>query len=113
VLVDDLERLAEVTASRSPLRLLSRLDDALAADSLSGFLTGNPDAAAASEPERIPVRTVLALQPVVPSSPGLPKRVDLRVQHNAVAGWTGTVPLLLDPSSGLFAESAEARRPAG
>ena len=36
------------------------------------------------------------------------RRVELEVLKNTSTGWTGIVPLLLDPSSGLFAEAATA-----
>jgi hypothetical protein len=109
VLVDDLGRLAELTGSRSPLGLISRLGDALAADSLPGFVTGEVDPACVRETEWTRLQSVLVLHPIAPSSSELPRRVDLEVRHNATTGWTGTVPVLLDPSSGLFAESVDAR----
>ena len=49
------------------------------------------------------MRTVIALAPDAGAGSG---RVDLEVRKNLATGWTGTVPLLLDPLSGLFAEAA-------
>jgi hypothetical protein len=106
LLVDDLEQLVALTDSRSPLHLLSRLDDALTADSMPGLLAGAPAASLLAEVERLPVQTVLALAPIFRTVAAAPEHVDLEVRKNAATGWTGTVSLLLDPSSGLFAESA-------
>jgi hypothetical protein len=105
VLIDDLEGLVALTGSRSPLHLLSRVNDALVADSIPGLLAGAPAGSLFSEVERLPVRTVLALMPIFPSVGATSERVDLEVRKNEATGWTGTVPLLLDPWSGLFAES--------
>jgi hypothetical protein len=106
VLVDDLERLVVITRSRSPLHLLSRLDDALVADSVPGLIVGAPDGVLPAELEHLPVRTVLSLTPILPSSvTATPERVDLEVRKNATTGWTGDLSLLLDARSGLFAES--------
>ena len=105
VLIDDLEGLAALTGSRSPLHLLSRIDDALVADSMPGLLAGATDILSLARMERLPAQTVLTLKPVYPSTAATPERVDLEVRKNAATGWTGTVPLLLDPWSGLFAES--------
>ncbi len=104
VLVDDLERLVTLSGSRSPLHLLSRLDDALVADSIPGLVAVTPDDLLRAGSERLPVQTVLTLTPVLPSVVGAPERVDLEVRRNTATGWTGTVSLLLDPRSGLFAE---------
>ena len=109
ILIDDLERLVALTGSRSPLHLLSRINDALVADSIPGLLAGAPAGPLFVEVERLPVQTVLTLMPVFASVAAPPERVDLEVQKNAATGWTGTVPLLLDPWSGLFAESGEDR----
>jgi len=104
VLVDDLEALVTLTGSRSPLHLLSRINDALVGDSMPGLLACAPASPLFAELERLPVQTVLALMPVLPSTTATSERVDLEVRKNAATGWTGTVPLLLDPWSGLFAE---------
>jgi hypothetical protein len=106
VLVDDLEALVTLTGSRSPMHLLSRINDALVADSMPGLLACAPAAPIFAEVERLPVQTVLALMPSIPSTATSSERVDLQLRKNAATGWTGTVPLLLDPWSGLFAESA-------
>jgi hypothetical protein len=108
VLVDDLDELTALTGSRSPVDVLSRLDAALAADSIPGLLAAGSQGIFATAVDRLPVRTVVALTPVVGGPGGGNGRVDLDVRKNSATGWTGTVPLLLDPSSGLFAEAAPA-----
>jgi hypothetical protein len=105
VLVDDLEELTAITGSRSPLHLLSRLDAALAAHSLPGVVTAWPDATFLRQVDQLPVRSVMAL---VEPAGGSSERVELEVLKNTATGWTGSVPLLLDPASGLFAETARA-----
>jgi hypothetical protein len=105
VLVDDLERLVALTGSRSPLHVLSRLDNALAADSIPGLLACAPDGLIPTEVERLAVQTVVSLTPILPLATATPERVDLEVRKNAATGWTGILSLLLDPWSGLFAES--------
>jgi hypothetical protein len=106
VLVDDLDELVALTGSRSPLHVLSRLDAALAADSIPGLLAAGADGALPAAVDRLPVRTVVALTPVSAGTNGGSGRVNLEVMKNSATGWTGTVQLLLDPSSGLFAEAA-------
>ena len=110
VLIDDLDRLVALTGSRSPLHVLSRLDAALSADCIPGLLAAGSDGVLPAAVDRLPVRTVVALTQVsVGSGQQLPGggggRVNLEVMKNSTTGWTGTVPLLLDPSSGLFAEA--------
>jgi hypothetical protein len=103
VLIDDLDRLVATTGARAPAHVLSRLDTALAADSIPGLLAAGWDSVAPASVDRLPVRTVIALAPDAGAGSG---RVDLEVRKNLATGWTGTVPLLLDPLSGLFAEAA-------
>jgi hypothetical protein len=109
VLIDDLEELAALTGSRSLQQLLARLDAALAADSLPGVLTGGPDPSLTAEMDRLDIQSFLTLRD---GSPGVASagtgRVDAEILRNEATGWTGSVGLLLDPSSGLFAEVAAA-----
>lgn len=107
VLVDDLEGLTALTASRSPLHLLSALDSALAADSLPGVITAGSGGSLAREIDHLPVRTVLSLQ-AMPTGVAGSERVELELKKNTATGWTGSISLLLDPSSGLFAEATRA-----
>jgi DnaB-like helicase C terminal domain len=108
VLVDDLDRLIVLTRTRSPVQVLSRLDAALAADSMPGLLAVGSEGVFSTVVDRLPVRTIVALTAVTAGPSGRNGRVDLEVRKNSATGWTGTVPLLLDPSSGLFAEAAPA-----
>jgi len=103
VLIDDLEELVAITASRSPTHLLSRLDAGLAGDSLPGIVTAGTDGSL-GRADHPPVQTVMALVPAS-AGDGVSERVDLEIRENAATGWTGRVPLLQDPYSGLFADA--------
>jgi hypothetical protein len=103
LLVDDLERLLLLTRAQPLLHLLPRLSDALAADSIPGLLAATTPDRSAYELERLPVQTTLALVSVSASADDDFGRVDLEIRTNARTGWTGTLPLLLDRRSGLFA----------
>ena len=120
VLVDDLGHLISLTGSRSLTDLLSRLDDGLKAESVSGLLAATPaDVHRGGAERRLPVRTVLMLAQGGPSAPGapgapgapsaseIPDQVELEVRKNMATGWTGSIPLLLDRRSGLFAEPGD------
>lgn len=102
LLVDDLERLLVLTRARPLLHLLSRLNDALAGDSIPGLLATTPPDRSAYGLERLPAQTTLALVSVSASANDAFGRVDLELRTNARTGWTGTLPLLLDRRSGLF-----------
>jgi AAA domain len=110
ILIDDLQHLLTLTGSRSPSDLLARFDDAFTAESITGLVAAAPaDLARGGTERRLAARTVLVLTPGG-SSPGgsaasdTPEQVELEVRKNMITGWTGTVPLLLDRRSGLFAE---------
>ncbi len=107
VLIDDLEELMAITGSSSPLHLLSELDAALAAQSLPGVLTGGPGGSLLDQANELPVRSVMALTAPADRQSGS-GRVELEVRKNAATGWIGSVQLLLDPASGLFAEATRA-----
>ena len=104
LLIDDLEHLALLTRARPLLHLLSRLDDALAADSMSGLLAMAPPDRSAYGQERLLAQTTLALVSVSASADDAFGRVDLELRTNAGTGWAGTLPLLLDRRSGLFTD---------
>jgi hypothetical protein len=108
VLVDDLERLAALTGSRSAVHLLSRLDDVLAGESTPGLLASPIEGVLPARMEGLPVRTVLTLTPVVAPTGAVTERVDVEVRKNTATGWTGGLSLLLDPQSGLLAETTAA-----
>lgn len=103
VLVDDLGSLLLLTGARSPRNLLSRLDTALQASSLAGLIAMSVLDPFVSRTDGLPSQTTLALVRMVISLDDTPAPVALKVQRNTVTGWTGTVPLLLDGRSGLFA----------
>jgi hypothetical protein len=102
LLVDDLQRLLALTQAQPLVHLLSRLDDALVADSIPGLLAATPPDRSACGLGNLPAQTTLALVSVSASASDTFGRVDLELRANARTGWTGTLPLLLDRSSGLF-----------
>jgi hypothetical protein len=108
VLVDDLERLATLTGSESAARVLARLDDALAGESIPGLLAGPLEGVLDGRLEGLPVRTVLTLTPASTPPGAATERVEVEVRKNTATGWTGGLSLLLDPWSGLVAEAAAA-----
>ncbi|HEY5529794.1 MAG TPA: DnaB-like helicase C-terminal domain-containing protein [Thermoleophilia bacterium] len=104
LLIDDLERLLLLTRAQPLLHVLSRLDDALVADSMPGLLAMTPPDRSAYGQERLPAQTTLALVSVSAFADEAFGRVDLELRTNARTGWTGTLPLLLDRHSGLFTD---------
>jgi hypothetical protein len=102
LLVDDLERLLALTRAQPLVHLLSRLDDALVADSIPGLLAATPPDRSAYGPGNLPAQTTLALVSVSAPASDAFGRVDLELRANARTGWAGTLPLLLDRRSGLF-----------
>jgi hypothetical protein len=104
LLIDDLERLLLLTRAQPLLHVLSRLDDALVADSTPGLLAMTPPDRSAYGQERLPAQTTLALVSVSAFADEAFGRVDLELRTNARTGWTGTLPLLLDRRSGLFTD---------
>ena len=105
LLVDDLEHVLLVTRAR-PLRLmLSRLDDALAVDSMPGLLSAATPDSSLRGLERLPVQAVLTLTAGPASAIDALERVNLELQTKASTDCIETLPLLLDRQSGLFAQS--------
>jgi hypothetical protein len=102
LLVDDLGRLLALARVQPLVHLLSRLDDALVADSIPGLLATTPPDRSAYGLDKLPAQTALALVSVSASAGDTFGRVDLELRANARTGWTGTLPLLLDRGSGLF-----------
>jgi hypothetical protein len=105
LLVDDLEQLLPLFGARPLAHQLSRLNDALVAESIPGLFAMAPPDGPDQDLERLPVRTVLNLVSVSASATEDMQRVDLEVRAGAGTGWTGTLPLLR--RSGLFADSPE------
>jgi len=105
LLVDDLDRLLVLTRVRPVSHLLAVLDEALIESSLAGLIaatTAGPLALGEQKPE---VRTVSTLVPVAGGESRPIMQVRLDVQHDEQAGWTGSIPLLLDARSRLFSET--------
>jgi hypothetical protein len=103
LLIDDLDRLSVLTEARPLTTLLRRLDEALAANSLAGLVSMTTPHRSAPRIDGLPGRTILALMPVSAFSHEAIDYVDLKILTDARRGWTGTVPLLLDRRSGVFA----------
>jgi hypothetical protein len=103
VLVDDLDRLLLLTRARRPLRLLSRLDDALAAESVPGLLAATLLDRSTPRREGLPSRTTLTLISASASANSVWGCVDLELRINALTSPAETLALLLDRRSGLFA----------
>ena len=103
VVVDDLQRLLLLTGCRTASAGLVRLTDGLAAESIPCLATS--DLWALSQGGSTEAASVLVLTPVSTTPDGTYGRVDLQVRANARTGWTGTVPLVLDRRSGLFAQA--------
>lgn len=105
VLMDGLDALLAVTGLLPPLQVLSRLDEALAGDSLPCLLAADPAGYLEDEQDGLPVRTMMRLETWSQEPAAGGGRVDLEIRKNLATGWTGVMPLLLDPLSGLFAEA--------
>jgi DnaB-like helicase C terminal domain len=104
LLVDDLEHLLPVTRPRQLPLVLSRLDEVLAADSTPGLLTMTMPDSLLLGMESLPVHSVLTLMSASGSATDTLERVDLDLQINDHTAWAGTLPLLLERRSGLFAQ---------
>ena len=109
LLIDDLERLLLLTRTQPPMALLSRLDDALAADSIPGLLASQATDQSVNLPGGTPAHTAMTLVPAPAPANDDYGAVDLELRTNARTGWTGTLPLLLDRRSGLFTVPATGR----
>ena len=107
VLVDDLQRLLLHTRARPLLHVLSRIDDALAASSIPGFLTLTPADFSGHTLAGLPAQGIVTLEPAYVSPDDSYSILDLAVLANTRTGWTGTLPLLLDRRSGLIAPAEE------
>ncbi len=102
VVVDDLDRLILDHPEQSVTRALTLLGEVLEEECASGLVAATlaePLAGTADAPR---TQTVLVLGKTVETASEHLGRATLEVRANAAGGWTGTVPLLLDFSSGLF-----------
>ena len=107
LLVDDLQRLLLHTRARPLLHVLSRIDDALAASSIPGFLTLTPADFSGHALAGLPAQGIVTLEPAYVSPDDSYSILNLAVLANTRTGWTGTLPLLLDRDSGLVALAEE------
>jgi len=111
LLIDDLEHLLLAGQARPLPLALSRLDKALAAESMPGLLATTTSLPSSADPETLPVRTVLVLTSVSRSPDEALERIDLDLQTRPAVGPTETLSLLLDHRSGLFAETSTPTEP--
>jgi hypothetical protein len=102
VLVDDLESLLLLTGARPIDHLFSRLDDALRAEAIPCLIALVTPNRSDRSVESFQAQTRLTLVSASVSNDGF-SRGQLEVAVNAATGWTGTLPLLLDRDSGVFA----------
>ena len=105
VLVDDLERLLSLASAEPLPRLLARLDTALTADSMAGLLVGITAVPSPVSREAFPVRTVFVLTSGAVHKDDRLVHVNLEIRQNSPGGWSGTLPLVLERRTGLFAQS--------
>jgi len=103
VIIDDAEHLMRVSRVRPLADLLGRFDDVLTESSLTGLITVTTPKKPVQGIDGLPVQTTLALSPLPGSPHDLIQYVDLGILANTSGGWTGTIPLLLDRRSGVFA----------
>jgi hypothetical protein len=104
LLIDDLEQVMLLTRAQPPPLVLSRLDGVLVGDCMPGLVTATTQDHFALPLENLPVQSVLIMEPVPASAGDVHERVNLQVRTNSPSGWTGTMPLLFDRHSGLFAQ---------
>jgi hypothetical protein len=105
VLIDGLDEVLAFTGSLPPELVIARLDEALAADSLPGVVAAGSLGSDQEDGEGLPGQSTLSLEVPAPGPAMLGGRLDLKVLKNPATGSTGDLRLLLDPSSGLFAEA--------
>jgi hypothetical protein len=101
LLVDDLDRLLLFMEAHPVVRILLRLDEALASDSIPALLSNTLPDPYTHALERLPAHTVLALS--VSGYLDDLSQLDLEIRANGRTGWTGAIPLILDRESGLVA----------
>jgi hypothetical protein len=100
LLLDDIESLLLLGADEPAGRALSRLDESLHAESMTGLFTATSTTPDGWSPRNLHVRMVLALRPC----DAAPTRIDLDILADARNGGGRLLPLLFDGRTGLFAE---------
>lgn len=103
VLIDDAERLMRASRVRPLADLLKRLDDFLVETSAAGLITMTVPRRTVQGVDGLPVQTTLSLAGIPGSPHDSLQYVDLEILTNARGGRTGTIPLVLDLRSGVFA----------
>ncbi len=106
LLIDDLGRLLLLAPAEPLPHLLGRLDDVLAADSITGLLAG-----AVADPfsliqEELPVRTVVTLSLRDAYEDDHLVHVNMEVQGSSPTSRSATLPMVLERRTGLFAQSS-------
>jgi hypothetical protein len=103
VLVDDLDRLLLLAPEPRLVHVLALLDEVLQNECVPGLVGFTLTESLLEAADALPAQTVLALEPAMDNLENSFGRASLQVLADAPTGWTGTVPLLLDIPSGLFA----------
>ncbi len=98
LLVDDLQRLTALAGETDPHEVATRLGETLRRISAPGLVTTTSAGAPVSGTE-----THLALTPGSTAPDGMLSLISLRVHTNRRTGWLGTLPLVFDRGSGIFA----------
>ncbi len=101
--MDDLDRLLLLASEQPLVHALALLDEVLREECVPGLVAANLTDPLIEAADSLPVQTVLVLEEAVGKLEEGFGRADLQVRASAPTGWTGTLPLLLDVSSGLFA----------
>jgi hypothetical protein len=102
VLVDDLDRLLLLAPGQPLVHALAILDEVLREECVPGLVAAGLPESLLPAMDSLPAQTVLDLENAVGTLEDGFGRAALQVRANAVTGWRGSVPLLLDFSSGLF-----------
>lgn len=102
VIVDDLERLLLLAGTQPFEQLFPHLDDVLRASAVPCLIARAVPDLTGSDAERLCAQTTLTLVLESDTDDGFSQGW-LEVEANAATGWSGTLPLLLDRYSGVFA----------
>jgi hypothetical protein len=103
VVVDDLQRLLLLTGCATAGPALARLNEAFAAQSIPFLTTSDPSVLTRGESNEAASVLLLTRGPVALEETY--SLVTLEVRADARTGWTGAMPLVLDRTSGLFAQA--------
>jgi hypothetical protein len=101
LVLDDLERLSFLVDSRRFSRLLSRLDQVLSADCMAGIVATGLASRLADQLESRAAQTIMIMTPLSGAEAGELGLVNLRVLANKQSRWMGSLPLVIDRTTGL------------